>query len=47
MAESTATVNQRETKLGRAVIKQQGHLTTPEEDAKAHAEMLERFNYNT
>jgi hypothetical protein len=45
MAESTATVNTGETKLGTAVIKQQGHVTTKEEDTIAHEEMLKRFDY--
>jgi hypothetical protein len=46
MAETVPTQNESKQKLGHAVIKQQGHVTTKEEDAIAHAEMLKRFNYN-
>ncbi|WP_085299293.1 hypothetical protein [Cognaticolwellia mytili] len=45
MAESTVTVNEGKSNLGHAVIKKQGHTTTKEEDAMAHAATLEKFNY--
>lgn len=46
MSESFAAVNTSSNKLGKAVIKKQGHVTTPEEDQAAHEAMLVQYGYN-
>ncbi len=46
MAESFAAVNAQDNKRGQAVIKQQGHKTTKEEDQAAHDKMLAEYGYN-
>ncbi len=46
MSESFAAVNAVDNKRGQAVIKQQGHVTTKEEDQAAHDKMLKDFGYN-
>jgi hypothetical protein len=48
MSESFAAVNTSANinRVGQAVIKKQGHITTPEEDQAAHEAMLIKYGYN-
>ena len=46
MSESFAAVNAVDNKRGQAVIKQQGYITTKQEDQAAHEKMLRDYGYN-